>query len=56
MEVVGHQVTLLDFTLLLPSQASKHFPEVLSDHSVEHLPAILRDEDDVMFTIPFRVP
>jgi hypothetical protein len=55
MNVVGHQMPFLDLALLLTSETSKHVSQFAPDLPVELLSAVLRNEDDVVFTVPLRV-
>ena len=45
----------LDPALLLYCQAPEHLSEVLAQLPIQRLPAVLRDEDDVVFALPLRV-
>src|SRR6516162_11697975 len=51
-DVIRHEVTLFDLAFLLQRQLAKHLPEVLPQFSVEHLPAGLANEHDMVFALP----
>ena len=51
-DVIRHEVTLFDPAFLLQRQLAKHLPEVLPQFSVEHLPAGLANEHDMVFALP----
>ncbi len=53
--VVRLQVPFLDLALLLTGQAPEYLSQMPPELSVEHLPAVLRDEDHVVLTLPFAV-
>ncbi len=55
MDMIGHQVTLFDLALLLPGQPTEDLPQVLPERPVQDLPAVLRNEDHMVFTLPFAV-
>jgi len=55
VHVVGHEMPLLDLALLLQSQFTEHFPEVLSQLPVQRLSAAFWNEHDVVFALPLRV-
>jgi hypothetical protein len=53
--MVGLQVAFLDPTLFLLGQFAKHLAQMLAQALVKHLPASLRDENNVGLALPFRV-
>jgi len=55
VHVVDHEVTFFDPAFLLLRQSAENLAEMLPKLPVEHLPATLRDENDVVFARPFRV-
>jgi hypothetical protein len=55
VDVIGHQMALLDPAFLLLGQIVKDNAEMPSQFSVQRLPSVFRDEDDVIFAVPFRV-
>ena len=55
MNMVGHQVPFLDFALLLLRQVAKHPAELPAQLPVDRFLPILRDEHDVVLTLPLRM-
>ena len=53
--VVRHQVPLFDPAFLLLRQLAKHLSEVLSQLSVQRLPAALGNENNMIFALPLAV-
>jgi hypothetical protein len=53
--MVWQQMTFLDPTFFLFGQLSEDFPQMLSQRPVQGLPATLRNENHVVFALPFRV-
>jgi hypothetical protein len=52
MNVIGHQMTFLDHTVLLLRQAVKYLSQVSSDHPIESFLAVLGGENHVVLTLP----
>src|SRR5574340_683181 len=55
VHVIRHEVTFKHLALLLPRQRSKHLSEPPPNLTVERLLPVLRNEDDVVFTLPDAV-
>ena len=55
MDVVGHDMPLLDRAFLLLRKLSEDRTEVLAQLAEKFLAPKLRDEDDVVLALPFRV-
>jgi hypothetical protein len=55
VHVVGHQVAFLDLALLLLRQPPEDLSQVPQERPIQGLPALLRDEDHVVLTLPFAV-
>ena len=55
VDVIAQQMPFLYPAFLLLGQISKHLPQVLPQLPIEHRPAALRDEDDMIFAIPLRM-
>jgi hypothetical protein len=48
-------MTFLDPAFFLLGQLSENFPQMLSQRPLQRLAATLRDENHVVFALPFRV-
>ena len=55
VNMVGQQVPFLNLALPLSREPSEDLSQMLPQRPVEHLLAVLRDKDDVIFTLPFGV-
>ena len=55
VDVVGHQVPFLDLRFLLRREPAEHLTQVLAKLQIQCLPPALRDKDDVVFAVPYRV-
>jgi hypothetical protein len=53
--MVGHQMPLLDPALLLLGQLPEYLPKVLPQLTVQRLSPALRNENNVVFTLPLAV-
>ena len=53
--MIDHKVTFFDPAFLLLRQSAENLAEMVPKLPVEHLPATLPDENDVVFARPFRV-
>ena len=53
--MVRHQVTFFDPAFLLQCQFAEHVPKMFPQLPVKHLPAVLGNENDVIFTLPLAV-
>jgi hypothetical protein len=45
----------LDLRFLLRRELAEHLTQVLAKLQIQRLPPALRDEDDVVFAVPYRV-
>ena len=52
MHVIGHQMPFLDLTFLLSRQPPEHLDKLLADDPEKVLPAIFRNEYNVILTLP----
>jgi len=55
VNMIGHQMALLDPALLLHRQSAEYLTEMLPQLAVERLPAALGNENDMVFAVPFAV-
>ena len=55
VHMVGLEMTFFDPAFFLLGQFAKHFAQMLAEALVQHLPAALRDENNVVLALPFRV-
>ena len=55
VDVIRQQMPFLHPTLPLLGQTPQHVPQVVPQAAIQGLAAILRDENDVILTLPFRV-
>ena len=55
VHMIRHQVPFLDHTFLLPRQPAKNIAQFLPDLPEDRLLPVLRDEYDVILTLPSRV-
>ena len=55
VDVIRQQMPFLHPTLPLLGQTPKHVPQVVPQAAIQGLAALLRDENDVILTLPFRV-
>jgi hypothetical protein len=55
VHVIRHQMPFLDHALSLLRQPSEHFAQLLPDRSKYRLLPILRDENNVILTLPTTV-
>jgi hypothetical protein len=54
VDVIRHEVTLFDSAFLLPSQPVEHLSQMRLQFPVKRLPAVLGNECDVIFAVPFE--
>jgi hypothetical protein len=55
VNMVGHQMLLLDPALLLFSQFSEYIPKILPQPNVQRLASALGDKNNVVFAVPLAV-
>ena len=55
VNMVRHQMPLLDPALALLSKLPKHRPKIFLQFAIQHLPAVFRNEDDVIFALSLGV-
>jgi hypothetical protein len=55
VNMVGHQMPLLDSALLLHCQSTEDFPEMLPQLAIQRLSAALGNEHHMVFAVPFAV-
>ena len=55
VNMVRHQMPLLDPALALLHELPKHRPKILLQFAIQHLPAVFRNEDDVVLALPLGV-
>ncbi len=55
VDVIGHQMPLLDPAAFLFGQSVKHPAKLPTHHAKQRSAPILRDEYDVLFALPFSV-
>jgi hypothetical protein len=53
--MVRQQMAFLDLAFTLLRQIAEHLCQMLAEGFVKHLPAALRDKNNVILAIPFRV-
>jgi hypothetical protein len=53
--MVGLKMTFLDPALFLIGQFTEHLSQMVAPALVQNLPASLRDENNVILALPFRV-
>ena len=53
--VIDHQVAFFNSAFLLTGQLTEHFAQVFAQVHVQRAPAALRDEDHVVFAVPFAM-
>jgi hypothetical protein len=55
VNVIGHQMSLLDPALLLLSQPTEYLSKVLPQLDIQRLSSAFGNENNVVFTLPFAV-
>jgi len=55
VNVVGQQMSLFDPALSVFRKLAEHLPQVFAQLAVQALAPKLRNENDVVFALPFRV-
>jgi hypothetical protein len=55
VNIIQHEVTFFDPALLLQGQLAEHISEMLPQFPIKYLPAVLGNEHNVVFALPFRV-
>ena len=55
VNMIQQQLSLLDFTFTLSCQVVEHVAEMFTDFPKQPLPAIFRNEHNVVHAVPFRV-
>jgi hypothetical protein len=53
--MIGELMPFQNPALSLLGQLAKHFTQMSSQAPVQHLPATLRDKNNVVLALPFRV-
>jgi len=53
--MIRQQMALLDLAFTLLRQIAEHLCQMLADGFLQHLPAELRNKNNVILAIPFRV-
>jgi len=55
VHMIRQQMALLDLAFTLLRQIAEHLCQMLADGFLQHLPAELRNKNNVILAIPFRV-